>query len=129
MLRDVERVVDEVDRCAAVETAAHVVRGHDVELPGAIRWTRRRVNAVRAALVAVIDVMPGRFGHCQPTLASFRQALGVELVLPTLRDVAADHLATLPTPLGFATASCRVSRRRRRSTPHVKGADPPPEIR
>jgi hypothetical protein len=127
-LRDVEGVVSEVERLDAVEAAAHLVRGHDVELPGAIRWTRRRVNAVRAALSAVSGLMHERFGHCQPTLASFRQTLGVELVLPALRNIAADHLATLPPPLGFAPPSRRAFRGSKRAQ-HFKGSDPPPKKR
>ena len=127
-LRDIEVVVDEVERLGALEVAAHVVRGHDVMLPGAIRWTRRRLNAVRATLVTLIGLMPERFMRCQPTLASFRHALGVELVLPALREIAVDHLAALPPPVGFAPRRRRVLRRRKRSQ-HFTGPDPPRRTR
>lgn len=123
-LRDIELVVDAVERLGAVEAAAHVVRGHDVLLPGAIRWTRRRLNAVRMTLVTLIGLMPERFLRCEPTLASFRRALGVELVLPALREIAADHLAALPPPVGFAPHRRRVSRHKKGSQ-HSTGPDPP----
>jgi hypothetical protein len=127
-LRDIELVVGEVERLGAVETAAHIVRGHDVELPGAVRWTRRRLNAVRMTLVTLIGLMPERFLRCEPTLASFRQALGVELVLPALRNIAADHLAALPPPLGFAPRRRCASRRKTRPQ-HFTGPDPPRRTR
>ena len=123
-LCDIERVVDEVERVGAVETAAHIVRGHDVLLPGAIRWVRRRVNAVRATLVTLIGLMPETFAPCQPTLASFRHALDVELVLPALREIASDHLQSLPAPVGLSPRP-RVPRRARRRLQHSTGSDPP----
>ena len=123
-LIDIEHVVDEVEQLGAVEAAAHVLRGHDVHLPGAIRWTRRRLSAVHAALTSLIGLMPDRFLGCQPTLASFRRALGVEFVLPALRAVAADFLAELPPPLGFGPRRRRLPTRWRRSA-HSTGPDPP----
>lgn len=127
-LCDLEQVVNEVERIGAVETAARIVRGQDVLLPGAVRWTRRRLNAVRATLVTLSGLMPEQFMHCQPTLASFREALGVELVLPALRELASDHLQGLPPPLGFSTRP-RVRRAARRRLPHSTGSDPPRKVR
>ncbi len=101
-LQHVEEVADEVEQVGCVETAAHIVRGPDVDLPGAIRWTRRRVKYVRNTLVVLIGLLPEVFAGCQPTLASFRQALGVTWVLPALREIAAQHLASLASPVGFA---------------------------
>jgi len=124
-LHDFEHVVDEIEQVGAVETAAHMVRGHDVELPGAIRWTRRRLNVVHATLVTLIGLMPERFEGCQPTLASFRQTLSVEIVLPALREIAADHLQALPPPVGFAPRSQNALPPKKRSQQST-GADPPP---
>jgi hypothetical protein len=123
-LRDLEQVVDEVERVGAVELAARIVRGHDVVLPSAIRWTRRRLNAVRASLVTLIGLMPERFAGCEPTLAAFRQALGVPVVLPALREIAADHLQALPPPVGFSARSRGGSTANRRRQ-HSTGPDPP----
>lgn len=123
-LRKLEDVVEEVKRSGCVELAARIVRGHDVVLPSAIRWTRRRLNAVRAVLVALIGLMPERFAGCEPTLAAFRQVLGVELVLPALREIAADHLQALPPPVGFARRPQRRLQRRERCQ-HSAGPDPP----
>ncbi len=123
-LCDIEYVVDEIERVGGVETAAHLLRGHDVLLPGAIRWTRRRLNAVRATLVTLIGLMPECFEGCQPTLASFRLALGVELVLPALREIAADHLQVLPPPVGLAPRP-RHTRQRKKPSQQSTGPDPP----
>lgn len=123
-LRELEDIVEEVERSGCVELAARIVRGHDVLLPGAIRWTRRRLNAVRATLVTLIGLMPERLAACEPTLASFRLALGVPLVLPALREIAADHLQALPAPVGFSPRSPGASVHRRRLQ-HSMGPDPP----
>jgi hypothetical protein len=123
-LRELEQVVNEYEQVGYLELTARLVRGQDVLLPGAIRWTRRRINAVRAILVTLIGLMPERFMHCQPRLDSFRQALGVELVLPALREIAANHLASLPPPLGFAPHIRRTSRHKK-AKQHFMGPDPP----
>jgi hypothetical protein len=123
-LYDIEHVVDEVEQVGSVETGARLVRGHDVQLPGAIRWTRRRLNAVHATLVALIGVIPERLEGCEPTLAFFRQALGVELVLPVLREIGAEHLQALPPPVGFNPRP-RPTRQRKKRSQQSTGADPP----
>ncbi len=38
----------------SIEAAADPLRGPDVTLPGAVRWLRRRIRAVRAALAHVM---------------------------------------------------------------------------
>jgi hypothetical protein len=127
-LREVEHVVDTVEQLGSVEAAAHLVRDHDVLLPSAIRWTRRRLNAVRALLVTLVGLLPEHFSGCQPTLGDFRRALGVELVLPALRPIAAPHLQALPAPLGFSARSSRRSSRPSRRQ-HATGPDPPRSVR
>ena len=49
-LSDLERVVSEVEQARSLEAAADGLRTDDVSLPGAIRWTRRRVQQVHAVL-------------------------------------------------------------------------------
>jgi hypothetical protein len=124
-LLEIEAVVTEVEELGTVEAAAHVVRHNEVCLPSAIRWTRRRLNAVRATLVTLIGLMPHRFTGCEPTLASFRRALGVELVLVELRGIAGGHLAALGPPIGFGPRPKPAPPRQNRD-PHDKGPDPPP---
>lgn len=123
-LVEVEQVVATVEKLGSVEAAAHVVRRNEVYLPGAIRWTRRRVNAVRATLVTLIGLMPHRFVGCEPFLASFRRALGVEMVLVELREIANDHLAALGPPVGFGPRPKPAPRHPNRDQ-HDKGPDPP----
>jgi hypothetical protein len=105
-----------------VEAAASE-RRPEVELPGVMRWVRRRRLGVRAALLALVTAMPGRLGTV-PELRAMRTMLGSEQVLVDLREIGADHLQTLPSPLGFA----RLRRRgceRERPTQHETGPDPP----
>ncbi len=73
----------------------------DIELPGALRWMRRRLQAVYVALHLLKGLMPELFAPAWPTLLGFGACLGVESVLLALRDVAAAHLPNLPPPLGF----------------------------
>jgi len=106
-LRDVEHVVATVEAAGSVSAAVDVVHPPDargaIGLEGALRSIRRRVRAVRAALLAIATLMPERFAGVRPTIAAFRQALGVALgeVLVTLRERVARHLHALPVPLGL----------------------------
>ena len=101
----VEAVVTVVERAGSIEAAVDIVHPPDaddaVEFVGAVRSIRRRVRAVRAALLAIVTLMPERFAGVLPTLAAFRAALGSERVLVELRHVAERHLASLAVPLGF----------------------------
>lgn len=99
-LVEVEAVVCGAEHSPSMEAAADLARP-DIELPGALRWTRRRVRAVHGALSALRGVYPERFARVPATLVAFSAALGVEPVLPALRTIAADYLAQLPPPLGF----------------------------
>ncbi len=101
-LVEVEEVVFAVEVAPSQERAVDVVRTDDIYLPGALRWIRRRVKAVRASLVALIGLLPVTMGtRCSPTIGDFRRVVGAEPVLVKLREVAAEHLAHLPPPLGF----------------------------
>lgn len=123
-LCEVEAVVVVAEQARSVEAAADQVRTDSVELPGAIRWTRRRAALIHTVLNILIGLMPEHFLGCRPTLASFRHQLELTWVLAALREVAAGHLSALPPPLGFGP------RLRRAGRPgcafqHQAGPDPP----
>jgi len=122
-LAQVEAAAEAVEHASSVESAADVLRA-DIDLPGAVRWTGRRRRWVRALLTTLRGLMPERFGSCEPTLVSFRAALGVTDVLVTLRAMAAEHLAHLPVPVGFDHRARRGEGRRGRAQQWT-GADPP----
>jgi hypothetical protein len=127
-LVEVEETVVARER-GTVAAAAEAVRPAEaaeaVGLTSAMRWVQRRVVLVRAALSALIALMPDRFGLCQPTIESFRLQLSVELVLPALRELAADWLISLPPPVGFGPHPNRRKSRRLRHQQRA-GPDPPP---
>lgn len=105
-LEEVEAVVATADAASTQEAASEVLRP-DVELPGALRWLRRRTQLVRAGLAAVIGLLPGLLAGREPTVSSIRSALGAEMALVCLRSVVAPHLAALPPPLGFGPRPVR----------------------
>lgn len=104
-LASVEDAVAAAEQAGSIAAAVDVVRPPDVDdavgLVCAERWLRRRVAAIRAALLAIVTLMPDRFVGVAPTLAGFRGALGGGRVLVALRGIAERHLAALPVPLGF----------------------------
>lgn len=104
MLARVEQDVALVERSGGIVKAAeqlHPTTDETDRVQGAQRRLRRRDKGVRAALVALVGLMPAFFTGHPPTLEGFRAALGVDEVLVVLRDRAAPHLAHLPPPLGF----------------------------
>jgi hypothetical protein len=125
-LADVEAVVA-VAEAAPREAASEALRP-DVELPGALRWLRRRTRLVHAGLAAVIGLLPGLLAGREPTVTSIRSALGTENALVRLRAEVAPHLAALPPPLGFGP---RPARRRLSATAlqQEAGPDPPSAAR
>jgi len=104
-LAQVEAAVTAVEEAGGITAAVDAVRPPDtpeaIELPGALRWLRRRVVAVRRALLACLTLLPERFAGLMPTLAAFREALPGEPVLVTVRRLCERHLGALPVPLGF----------------------------
>jgi hypothetical protein len=120
--------LDEVEQVAllaeskGVEAAAHDLRT-EIDLPGAMRWIRRRRDAVRVGLLALITALPGRLGTI-PRIQAVRTVLESERALVSLREIGADHLHALSNPLGF----CRPHQRRSERdlvTQHETGPDPP----
>ena len=122
-LQEVEAVVAAAEVAQSREGAAEALR-EDCELPGALRWLRRRLQPVYAALQLLRGLMADRFCGCWPTLAGFRACLGGEAVLPALREVAATHLGALPPPLGLRPPARRGGEPNRGLQQQV-GPDPP----
>jgi hypothetical protein len=126
-LAEVEAVVAAADTAPTQEAASEALRPN-VELPGALRWVRRRRRLVRAALSAVIGLLPGLLAGCKPTVTSVRSALGAEMVLVRLRAEVATHLAALPPPLGFGPRPAQRTPSPT-ATQQEPGPDPPPPAR
>ncbi len=126
-LAEVQAVVEAAEGAKSLEAALEHVRpaaaDNAVSLPSGLRWLRRRLAAVHAALVAAVTLVPALAG-CRPTLGAVRERLGATEVLVTLRRAAAEHLAALSAPLGFRAHARRREATRQRS-PHEVGPDPP----
>jgi hypothetical protein len=122
-LAEVEAVVSAVEQADSVEAACADVR-LEIELPGVLRWARRRVSAILAALNTLKGLMPERFAGCAARLGAFAEHLGVAELLPALRAIAAAYLAFLPSPLGFCPWPGRGGEPAR-APQHPVGADPP----
>ena len=125
-LSELEAVVLAAEQASSREAAADGLR-LDIELPGALRWIRRRLRAVYLALHLLRGLMPEPFASAVPTLLGLRACLGVEAVLLTLREVAAAHLHTLPPPLGFHRPPPRGDDPQD-PVQHRVGPDPPLEL-
>jgi hypothetical protein len=80
ILAEVEAAVPAAEQAPSREAACGELH-LDIELPGALRWVGRRVQAVQAALHLLRGLLPERFGGCAPRLASFGERLGRDEVL------------------------------------------------
>lgn len=104
-LDEVEAVVDAAEQAGSVAAAVEVVHPAGAARPTgmvcALRSIRRRVRAVRAALLALVTLLPERFAGIAPTLEAMRAALGTARVLVAARELIRQHLRALPAPLGF----------------------------
>ena len=127
-LTDLEQVVVVVEKAKSLEAAADRLRTDDISLPGAIRWTRRRIQQVHIALRMLLELIPESLRGCKPTVTAFRHWLNVEWVLPQLRELASMDLDRLPPPLGFAPRPLR-SVAHPGHIQHDMGPDPPPRDR
>ena len=100
-LQELEAVVAHAEQAASLMQAADQVRGDGIELPGAMRWLRRRVRLVRQVLRVVIGLLPQHLAGCRPELTACRPRLASNAALVALRSLAAPWLPALPAPLGF----------------------------
>jgi hypothetical protein len=123
-LNELEAVVVAVEQAPSLEAAADRLR-LDIELPGALRWLRRRVARVHQCLLLVLGLLPDRLAGCTATVTAVRAGLNQDAVLILLRALVGEQLAHLPPPLGFYLPI------RRRGDPvrarqQRRGPDPPP---
>jgi hypothetical protein len=102
LLASIEDSVTVASSAKSMEAAADALRGPDVTLPGAVRWLRRRIRAVRTVLAHVTAEMA--------TGALTREsALGINLdkgrvLLGLRRSLSPQILNRIPAPLGFQPA-------------------------
>lgn len=122
-LAELEEVVGGLEQARSLEKACADLR-LDIELPGVLRWVRRRVQAVHASLNLLKGILPELFEGCEPRLGTFAERLGVECVLVRLRQIATSYLAWLPAPLGFSPLRPRGGEHNR-AQQHPAGPDPP----
>jgi hypothetical protein len=122
-LAELEAVVGAVEQARSLEAACADLR-LEIELPGVLRWVRRRVQSVHASLHLLKGILPERFESCEPTLDAFAARLGVEGVLVRLRQIAAPYLAFLPAPLGLRPRRLGCGEHDQ-GPQHPAGADPP----
>ena len=101
-LQTLEQAVVVAEQAPSLETAAAVLRP-GIELPGALRWLRRRRRYVQHTLIVVIGLLPELLGGCAPTITAVRSRLGQDAVLTHLRGRAASYLPALSAPLGFSS--------------------------
>jgi hypothetical protein len=97
-LSEVENVVRAAEQAPSLEAACQDLRP-DIELPGVLRWVRRRVQAVHVALQALKGLLPSPF-PCPVTLAAFAACRSVAEVLVALGPIGTPFLQNLSTPLG-----------------------------
>ena len=122
-LAKVEGIVIAVEQAKSLEAACALLRP-DIELPGILRWVRRRVRAVHKALNILIGLMPEYFAGCEPRLDAFAMRLGVTAPLPALRQIGAPYLQFLPAPLGFKPPGF-AGGEPQKDRQHCPGPDPP----
>ena len=120
-----EAVVVAAEGARSLEAAANEVRRDAIELPGAMRWVRRRVRLVHNALARVIGLIPDRLASCAATMGAVRERLGCDSALMALRGLVAEQLQMLPAPLGFQPHEIGVTGCKP-AFQHRMGPDPPP---
>jgi len=123
-LNALEQVVAVAEQAASLEAAANRLRPDPIELPGALRWLRRRLVRVQRCLVLVIGLLPEALAGCPAKVSGVRHRLGGDTALMALRGLASRQLAELPPPLGFyppgRRGNDRIGAHQQR-----KGPDPP----
>ncbi len=115
-----------VEQAVSLEAAADRLRP-EVDLPGAIRWTRRRVQRIHGTLTLLRGLDPVRFA-LPARLDVWRLHLDAAPVLPALREMTANYLQKLPAPLGLRPVADRGGESHQ-GFQHPMGPDPPSRLR
>ena len=123
-LQELEEVVVAAEQAKSQEAAADQLRA-DIELPGALRWIRHRLKPVQAALNLIVGLFPDLLAGCPATVGAFRQWLGIDFVLPALREIAQGQLRQLPPPIGLRPP---LARRGDCKAPDQQQAGPDPPV-
>jgi len=104
LLASIDDILTAAAWAKSTEAAADALRGSDVTLPSGVRWLRRRVRAVQAALDAMAPM-----GCEAPTRArAWCSALQTDrdhgrVLLGLRRSLSPQALGNLPPPLGFGS--------------------------
>jgi len=119
MLTSVEAAAAAVKLAGSMEAAADALRGFEVTLPSALRWLRRRVRALQAAIAAVSQLVP----QTSVAVLARRSALRIDpgqghVLLGLRRSLAPRVLQRLPAPLGFSSSRDSPTLVRRPPTGH-----------
>ena len=122
-LAEVEHAAGAAEGAATLAEATRSLRPDLADERSARRWLRRRVRAVRAALLALVTLVVELAG-VPATLRDVRQALGTVSVLGEVRQRLGDQLPSLPAPVGFQARSPARSKRGVVQQ-HTMGPDPP----
>lgn len=131
-LDDIEAVVIAAEQAPSLEAATQSLR-LEIQLPGVMRFVRRRLSAVQRLLTTVKGLFPVQFIHANPTLSQCRPVIeqlcpdyyaASQSLLMTLRHLASRFLSKLPTPIGFNPTSIQ-SLYPTSAHQHPVGADPP----
>lgn len=96
-LDEVEETVNKARHYSSQEEAAAALRP-EISLPSALRWLRRRLGYVRAILTILVGLLTT---ECAADLESFCRKFNTEKILTKLRNIAGEHLHSLPPIVGF----------------------------
>lgn len=103
LLASIEDSITVASSATSMEAAADTLRGPDVTLPGAVRWLRRRIRAVRTALAHVAPevVIGAPAKEAAPEIDLDKGGV----LLSLRRSLSPQILNRIPAPLGFKLAS------------------------
>ena len=97
-LAALEDVVVAAEEASSLEEAANEARCPEdddaIELPGALRWLRRRLDLVYDTLARVIGLIPDRLAGCAATMSAVRLRLKSDSALMELRGLVAGQART-----------------------------------